>query len=183
MRSSPSSSTPPLSHHANKSSFPQSNLTPVSPPTSINGEDTLPQPGFGWEFEYALEDRIRQKQHEVTARFQRYGRFGMRWEEARLPTPDHFREAYDELVEAIKDDRTPSLSPECAVADTRKLERVNSTQRHLGPKATTKKGQGNVASAPEANGSSIDSWDDNTLESSGFAKDMKATHEIISNFE
>jgi hypothetical protein len=140
MRSSTSSSTPPLSHRANKPSFPQSNLTPVSPPTSINGEDSLPQPGFGWEFEYALEDRMRQKQHEVNARFQRYERFGMRWEEARLPTPDHLRKAYDELVEAIENDRTPSLSPESAVADTRNLRRVNATQRQLGPKATTKKG-------------------------------------------
>lgn len=137
MRSSPTSLTP---LRANKPSFPQFNLTPVSPPTSVNGEDTLPQPGFGWEFEYALEDRMRQKQHEANARFQRYERFGMLLEEARLPTPDHLRKAYDELVEAIKNDRTPSLSPESAVTGTRNLRRVNATQRHLGPKTTTKKG-------------------------------------------
>jgi hypothetical protein len=42
-----------------------------------------------------------------------------------------------------------------------------------------------VASASEASESlgGIDSWDDNALESGGFAKDMKATCEIISNFE
>lgn len=143
IRSSPSSSTPPLSHHANQSSFTPStpsNPTPASPQPSINGEDTLPQSGFGWEFEYTLEDRMHRKQHEENARFQRYERFGMRREEARLPTPDSLREAYNELVDAIENDRTPSLSPECAAADTRKLRRVNSTQRHLGPKATTKKG-------------------------------------------
>lgn len=83
---------------------------------------------------------MRQKQHEVNARFQRYGRFGMLWEEARLPTPDHFRKAYNELVEAIENDRTPSLSPESAVVDTRNLQRMNVTQGHLEPKATTKKG-------------------------------------------
>lgn len=140
MRSSLSSSTPPLSQGANKPPFSQFNLTPVSPQTSINGEDTQPQPGFGWEFEYALEDRMCQKQHEVNARFQRYGRFGMRREEARLPTPDHLRQAYDELVHAIENDRTPSLSPDSAIADTRYPQRANATQRHLGPKATTKKG-------------------------------------------
>lgn len=84
---------------------------------------------------------MRQKQHEVNARFQRYGRFGMLWEEARLPTPDHFRKAYNELVEAIENDRTPSLSPESAVVDTRNLQRMNVTQGHLEPKATTKKAQ------------------------------------------
>ena len=140
MRSSLSFLTPPLPQGACKPSVSQFNLTPVSPQTSINGEDTQPQPGFGWEFEYALEDRMRQKQHEVNARFQRYERFGMRREEARLPTPDHLRRAYDELVEAIENDRTPSLSPESMVADSRYPQRANASQRHLGPKATTKKG-------------------------------------------
>jgi hypothetical protein len=135
MRSTRTSSAP---LRANKSSFPQSNLTTVSPPTSINGEE--PQLGYGWEFECALEHRMHQKQHEVNARFQRYKRFGMRWEEARLPTPDHLRNAYDELVQAIESDRTPSLSPKSAVADSRNLRRVNATQRKLGPKAMTKKG-------------------------------------------
>ncbi|KFY09870.1 hypothetical protein V491_07930 [Pseudogymnoascus sp. VKM F-3775] len=142
MRSSLSSSTPPLSQGANKPSpFSQCNLTPVSPQTSINGEDTQPQLGFGWDFEYALEDRMRQKQHEVNARFQRYGRFGMLREEALFPTPDRFRRAYDELLEAIGNDRTPSLSPESMIADTRYPQRANATQRHLGPKATMKKVQ------------------------------------------
>jgi hypothetical protein len=41
-----------------------------------------------------------------------------------------------------------------------------------------------MASAPEASESlgGIDSWDDNALESGGFAKDRKATYEIILNF-
>lgn len=141
MRPSLSPSTPPLLHRANTPPFTQSNPTPVSPPTSVNGDDTLPQPGFGWEFEYVLDDRMRQKQHEMNARFQRYERFGMRWEDARLPTPDHLRKAYDELLEAIENDRSPLTSPEPAVGDTRNLQRVNAaTQKRLGPKATTKKG-------------------------------------------
>lgn len=118
MWSSLSSLTPPLSQGANKPPVSPFNLTPVSPQTSINGEDTQPQLGFGWEFEYALEDRMRQRQHEVNARFQKYERFGMRREEALFSTPRCFRRAYDELLEAIKNDRTPSLSPELAVTDT-----------------------------------------------------------------
>jgi hypothetical protein len=140
MRPTSTSSTSPLSHYANKSSFPQSNLTLVSPPASINGEDTLPQLGFGWEFELTLEEHMRQKEHEIVARFQRYERFGMRLEEARLPTPDRFRTAYDELVEAINNDRTPSPSPEYVVVSNRNPRRVNVTQRPLRRKDTTKKG-------------------------------------------
>jgi hypothetical protein len=127
-------------YRANNSSFPQSGLTPVSPPTSVNGEDTLPQLGFDWEFELTLKERMRQKEHEIIARFQRYGRFGMRLEEARLPTPDHFRTAYDELVEAINNDRTPSPSPVSVADSTRNSRRVNVIQRHLKRKDTTKKG-------------------------------------------
>jgi hypothetical protein len=140
MRSTSTSSTSPLSHHTNKSSFPQSSLTLVSPPTSINGEDTLPHLGFGWEFELTLEERMRQKEHEIVARFQRYERFGMRLEEARLPTPDRFRTAYDELLEAINNDRTPSPSPEYGVGSNRNPRKMNVTQRHFRRKNTTKKG-------------------------------------------
>jgi len=139
MRSTSSSSTSPLLHRANYSSFPQSGITPVSPPTSINGEDTLPQLGFDWEFELTLKERMCQKEHEIIARFQRYGRFGMRLEEARLPTPDHFRTAYNELVEAINNDQTPYQSPESVVGSTRNSQSVNMIQRHL-RKDTTKKG-------------------------------------------
>lgn len=140
MRSSLGSSTPPLSQGANKPSFSQFNLTPVSPQTSIDGGDTQPQ----WEFENALECQMAKKLHDVNARFQKYGRFGMRWEEALFSTPDRFIRAYDELLEAIENDRTPSLSPEPAVTDTRYSQRVNATQRYLWPKDTTKKGLNHV---------------------------------------
>lgn len=142
--------------------------------------------------------------------------------ESRLPTPDRFRTAYDELVEAINNDRTPSPSPEYTVGSNRNPRTVNVTQRHLRRKDTTKKGmhrairerlryvaddffyslqlfvlwrresnietksgQGNAASAPEASRplARIESCDDNALENGGFAKDMKATCMIISNFE
>ena len=219
MRPSSNSSIPPLSHHANKSSFTQSNLALVSPPTSINGEDTLPQLGFDWEFELTLAEHMRQKEHDIVARFQRYERFGMRLEEARLPTPDRYRTAYDELVEAINNDRTPSPPLEYVVGSNRNPRRVNVTQRLLRRRDTTKKGmhraireglryvaddffyssqpfrlwrqksnlqteagQGNEASAPEASRllRRIESWDDNALENSGFARVMKTSYMIIS---
>jgi hypothetical protein len=54
-------------------------------------------------------------------------RFGMRLEEARLPTPEHLRKAYDELVDAIANDRTPSPSPEAQakIAVARNLQKVD----------------------------------------------------------
>lgn len=79
---------------------------------------------------------MRQKEHEVAARFQRYGRFGMRLEEARLPTPEHYRTAYDELVEAI----TPSPSPESVADSTRDSRKVIETGRNLKRKGTTNAG-------------------------------------------
>lgn len=91
----------------------------------------MPQLGFDWEFELTLKERLRKNEHEIIARFQRYGRFGMRLEEARLPTPDNFRADYDELVESINNDRTPSLSPAYA---------ADSTQKHRKGKDITKKG-------------------------------------------
>ncbi|KAH9212311.1 hypothetical protein DL95DRAFT_464045 [Leptodontidium sp. 2 PMI_412] len=133
MRSTWTSSTSPLLHRVNSSSFPQPDLPPVSPPASVNGEETLPQPGCGWEFEIVPEEHMRQKEHEVAARFQRYGRFGMRLEEARLPTPEHYRTAYDELVEAI----TPSPSPESVADSTRDSRKVIETGRNLKRKGTT----------------------------------------------
>lgn len=45
--------------------------------------------------------------------------FRTQWEEARNSTPDHFRNAYDEFMEAIENDKTPSPLPESATADTR----------------------------------------------------------------
>lgn len=44
---------------------------------------------------------------------ERYGRFGMEQAEARLPTPEHYRESYQELLAAAQTiDRTPSPLPE-----------------------------------------------------------------------
>jgi hypothetical protein len=73
---------------------------------------------FGWEFTHILEARVVEKDHEMHARFQRYKRFGMRWEEARLPTPEHLQKAYNKLVDAIANDRTPSPSLDALVVDT-----------------------------------------------------------------
>lgn len=83
---------------------------------------------------------MHQKEHEVYARFQRYERFGMRWEEARLSTPERLRKAYDELVDAIANDRTPSPSPEAAIPITQNLEKMDTIEEHTRPKATTKRG-------------------------------------------
>jgi hypothetical protein len=102
----------------------------VSPPASVTGEDSsTPQPGFGWEFTHVLEARVCEKEHEMHARFQRYERFGMQWEEARLQTPEHLRKAYDELVDAIANDRSPSPSPKAPAMPTavRNSQRVDTT--------------------------------------------------------
>lgn len=127
-------------------------MAPVSPPTSVNGENSpAAQPGFGWEFAHILEARVHEKEHEMHARFQRYERFGMRWEEARLPTPEHLRKAYDELVDAIANDRTPSPSPEAhaTISSTRNLQRGADTieeDKHTRPGATRKRKKGSLSS-------------------------------------
>ncbi|PMD17868.1 hypothetical protein NA56DRAFT_707273 [Hyaloscypha hepaticicola] len=73
--------------------------------------------------------------------FQPYERFGMRWEEARLPTPEHLRKAYDELLHAIENDRTPYPSPSpqaAAIAVAQNLQSANSTAEHTRPKPRRK---------------------------------------------
>ncbi|KAH8674443.1 hypothetical protein BGZ60DRAFT_526409 [Tricladium varicosporioides] len=121
-------SPPHLSQRAHDHPFPQSSPIPVSPPASVNSGDS-PQPGFGWEFELALQNQMDAKIHVKYARFQRYERFGMTWEDAGFPTPKKFRNDYDELVRDIANDRTPSPSPEATVSIAQKVDTIKKYTR------------------------------------------------------
>lgn len=83
--------------------------SPPSTPFSANG--TVPL-GFGFEFEYCLQQKWQDDLERQEARLSRYGRFGMDANDARQPTPEDMREAYRRLIEnELEDVHTPSPSP------------------------------------------------------------------------
>lgn len=75
----------------------------VSPPSSSWG-DLITEPGFGPEFESMLADHWFHKGHQMRARLQRYERYGMRPDEARVPTPLEWRERYEQELEEMEND-------------------------------------------------------------------------------
>jgi hypothetical protein len=76
-------------------------------------------------------------------------------EEARLPTPEHLRKAYDELLHAIENDRTPSPSPSpqaTAIAAAQSPQSADSIAEHPRPKPRTKD------FIPQSNAASTNTW-------------------------
>jgi len=85
--------------------------SPKTPPSAAGNDFT---PGFGFEFETRLKQRLEDHAGKQEARYERYGRFGVDREDVRLNTPPHMREAYLQLVEEDLNDvhtPTPSASP------------------------------------------------------------------------
>jgi hypothetical protein len=75
-------------------------------------EDDLIPAGFGIEFGLRLEEAWADHKDRYVGRLARYGRFGMTEDEARFPTPEYMRSAYDQLVrDELADVHTPSPSP------------------------------------------------------------------------
>jgi len=105
-------------------------------------DSLIPQPGFGFEFNTLLVERLSYHQDQADARLKRYGRFGMTREEALRATPDHYRQQYDGLLKDVLMEDTPPTSPspspsyvtkEQAVEHPREPTRYKSsnTRKHL----------------------------------------------------
>jgi hypothetical protein len=83
--------------------------------TPPNAEDESIPWGFGFEFEACLERKLQDDLERQKARLERYGRFGMQADDARRPTPEDMRVAYQEFIASeLEDVHTPSppSSPE-----------------------------------------------------------------------
>ncbi|TAQ83773.1 hypothetical protein B7494_g7900 [Chlorociboria aeruginascens] len=90
--------------------------SPVAPRASVEGEASpTPPPGIGWDWDWdspqAQAERLREEEYQMRSRFQQYQPFGMQWDEARLPTPEHMRRAYYRHLDAISIAQIPSISP------------------------------------------------------------------------
>lgn len=71
----------------------------------------IPRPGFGFEFDTQLEQRLSYHENQADARLKRYGRFGMTREESLRTTPEHYRQQYDDLLNDVLMEDTPPTSP------------------------------------------------------------------------
>jgi hypothetical protein len=74
-------------------------------------DSLIPRPGFGFEFDTLLEQRLSYHENQADARFKKYGRFGMTREESLRATPEDYRQQYDDLLNDVLMEDTPPTSP------------------------------------------------------------------------
>jgi hypothetical protein len=91
-------------------------------------DSLIPQPGFGFEFDTLLEQRLSYHENQADARFKKYGRFGMTREESLRATPEDYRQQYDDLLNDVLMEDTPPTSPSPSPPRTWKQRAIKNTR-------------------------------------------------------